>query len=1178
MDGVWGRPTGQALSITPTAHLRNEDNKIPIKTGNVDAGSRSDRSLNAATISIDSQSHQNNNTQNIGSVYEHDATFQPCPSLETCVATERAQLDSKKRKSPMPSLSMPAKKIRVGEGATRFSRSSGSHQLPAEIWQHIFTFLPPKMLGRLLSVDRCFNYLLDPFPKISYDARPSIVTGSLSALRPEVIWQFSRRRFWPTMPTPLRDHTELRMWQLACQIRCPSCDVTSGHRDIGSPSEKKYAIARVIWPFALTACDACLAKMTIKEVDLLLSSQIPSFLIPALPFVFIGDNMSVISSAMLQTGQVSMTSPITKTFLSSHVAVIQEEFASVRRMGGATVEEWLKGLEGRGKEHRADSLRWEKFEMSGGLARIRQRLSSQHTDVNGESNEALKASKISNPCSTVKREGESIELSGRSESSVTTLATQASSLTRTREGSVSQPVSEHQIRLQANAISNKTREKAEEMKAARRAEIENRSMRLEPPIPAQILARIPAFRAAIQITSPLSDTAWDLLKPRLMAQREDLNQPSPFNQETTANSQYTLPKSEDIRDSKTSALESKQQIDKDWDDAQTSLRTRMSALADEFIRDTWKNGRKVNRQSSPQFAADVLLYTRRKFYAAIRQEDSVDRAAGQSPISDIQSGPYTRKLTLENMKWLFDTKVKPFTGSYGREIFYCNGCLNNTKFYGLEGVIQHYAAKHTKSLSLGNAVVHWRAEWPEVPPFHPEPRKLKNQQTSNPPYKPNRVYMEATPTAHEQPFHQEGVLPSYGRPVPHNQYDEVPVQPPYMQGPFTAQPNEYAIPFLQGSAHHPSDSQLVGTTTYQGLPEFPHGAGLFEPTKTVDLNVYQGRGYPSYQSHTNMELQSYHQPQPPTAYHLKLDDIAHNAKVLWRSLAIVRQFPKPIRVFVVIHHVITKFRKRFSEDLALSLFTDGLSSHKDLRPLRNVNGLQCKVCQLSLVMPTDSFKKSYSLLQLVKHFQQHIQLRVTGDPVLDWRTDMVHQPDLPGVLSNLNDILSEVKTIGTRMRSLIKESLTGLAFSESQRILGKVSTNPPIADHKDLDHRSHLPAVHASKKQGPTHQPRLRQPETARHMSQSASDFRTQSMRRKIPKASQSPSMALADLPCAGHKFTNKASVDAETSNTAASTELPSAPIALAGGHDGEPPMNGEDDDFGLMAGLVLQLNQQASS
>ncbi len=70
----------------------------------------------------------------------------------------------------------------------------------------------------------------------------------------------------------------------------------------------------------------------------------------------------------------------------------------------------------------------------------------------------------------------------------------------------------------------RTKEEATELKAWRRAEIERRALLLDPPLPAAVLAHIPSFQAAIQIIAPLDDSAWELLKPRLLAQRADAEQ------------------------------------------------------------------------------------------------------------------------------------------------------------------------------------------------------------------------------------------------------------------------------------------------------------------------------------------------------------------------------------------------------------------------------------------------------------------------------------------------------------------------------------------------------------------------------------------------------------------------------------------------------------------------------
>lgn len=159
--------------------------------------------------------------------------------------------------------------------------------------------------------------------------------------------------------------------------------------------------------------------------------------------------------------------------------------------------------------------------------------------------------------------------------------------------------------------------------------------------------------------------------------------------------------------------------DREWDKFQGPIHARIGGYADEVIRDGWQEGAKVTKENSPRFAAEVLLYVRKRFYNEVAKNEAAARAAGFEPIQDPPNGPYTQRLVLENMKWVCDTKIKPLTDS--RELFLCNGCENNHRFYSFESVLQHYAAKHTTALSSGIIVVNWRAEWPERPPFNPEP-------------------------------------------------------------------------------------------------------------------------------------------------------------------------------------------------------------------------------------------------------------------------------------------------------------------------------------------------------------------------------------------------------------------------------------------------------------------------
>jgi hypothetical protein len=92
---------------------------------------------------------------------------------------------------------------------------------------------------------------------------------------------------------------------------------------------------------------------------------------PALPFVFFTNELHVLPPTTLQNGQPPSTIQITKHFFQHQIEDLKNEFSQVQSMGAATAEEWIKGLEGRGKERRNDAGRWEKWEASGGVARMR---------------------------------------------------------------------------------------------------------------------------------------------------------------------------------------------------------------------------------------------------------------------------------------------------------------------------------------------------------------------------------------------------------------------------------------------------------------------------------------------------------------------------------------------------------------------------------------------------------------------------------------------------------------------------------------------------------------------------------------------------------------------------------------------------------------------------------------
>lgn len=246
---------------TPSSARSPPENETSFETRSAESDSSSYTDLNHTN-------DQGRSKDNNGKIYSVH-TYHPCLGLDSCVEAKapQARIGSKKRKSPAVSTPVSTKKLKLNDYTDSRFQSSSSWQLPTEVWQHIFTFLPPKMLGRLLSVNKHFNSLLSPLSDSSCDTGLSLVTSSLPILRPEVIWQLSRRRFWPTMPAPLRGHTELQMWQLACQSECQfhsRADQLLSSINSPSNSGHKHTATRPIWSFSLRSCVSCLAERTIK--------------------------------------------------------------------------------------------------------------------------------------------------------------------------------------------------------------------------------------------------------------------------------------------------------------------------------------------------------------------------------------------------------------------------------------------------------------------------------------------------------------------------------------------------------------------------------------------------------------------------------------------------------------------------------------------------------------------------------------------------------------------------------------------------------------------------------------------------------------------------------------------------------------------------------------------------
>ncbi|OBT44375.1 hypothetical protein VE00_07069 [Pseudogymnoascus sp. WSF 3629] len=927
--------------------------------------------------------------------------------------------------------------IRTPEGQLPSDKSL----LPAEIWNHIFTFASPRTLGRLLRVNKIFRAYLDPQSPASTSVIAPLSCSVVPLRQPEVIWQASRRLFRPWMPNPLNETTELGMWKLSCNFVCDFCDKRQNPVSSISPDQwhsgPGEAGVRPIWAFAIRACGPCLQLRTIKEIDLLLSSSVPSPLMAALPFIFLTAELHVVASTTLQQGQPPTNMQIGKYFYKPHVEDIKQEFFKVKALGSGTAEEWIKGLETRGKDKGLDLVRWERWESSGGLQRMRSKEPTEANGTNGKVDLRLPAAVPMQPDGLPSHgppglskipvlSKEHLPSTHRILPKNThplpqvpqfpTLPQRFESPSQIGFGPFPRP-------FPPQTRHERTKDEADKLKAARRAEIERRCLLLDPPITKNVLAHMASFQAALQIIKPFDDNAWEMLKPRLLSQYADAKQREDDRAALTRAVQVKL---DERLYQDGQAREAKEFIDRVWEDAQSIVRARTSAYADEIIRDGWAFGKKVNKETSPRFAAEVLLYVRKRFYAEIAKEDAQSKATGQELQADSPSGAESRKLSLENMRWVFDTKIKPHTEQYRKELFLCNGC-ENFKWYAFEGVCQHYASKHTSDLSSGSIIVHWKAEWPEEPPFNPEPSLEKG--ATVPATSSVAPYMNGALTAPPVSTHggyQTGVAPI--PPNPHNPqafYNSIPGQyadPHHALDQYTTQvqatyvpPASFqAYPGFPGPQYQAQQEAAYQPYPYSGFEPPYSGAPPVVYDTSQAAPVYQGANFEAPAS-----IQTQHSVPPPEIpshippiiyrteeYKAQLQDIALIAKGLWNSTSGVKDMPGSVRVYTILYHILQRSREKYADDPPLKMLIDGLQNNKDMRPVRNVNGLACKTCTIerankpinphtvSSKGTSASDRKLFSFPQLLNHFQStHIENPKATAPSLDWTKDMVELPD-----------------------------------------------------------------------------------------------------------------------------------------------------------------------------------------
>ena len=542
---------------------------------------------------------------------------------------------------------------------------------------------------------------------------------------------------------------------------------------------------------------------------------------------------------------------------------------------------------------------------------------------------------------------------------------------------------------------------AAEVRARRQQEIEARCLELSPPLLPNVLQHIPAFKASIVIAVPLNEQAWGNLLPKLLEQREEAEE----KERVKAEGQIKLQKQiEDKKACDTLQRELKEKKEREWEESQAPVKEKLDQYAAEII-NLWlsripaNQHPSVSRESALRFAPEILVQVRKRFYD---ENPYTPQDPNHCIILDPNSAhgattldtPTGKRLMLENMKYVFDTKIKPITDQARKELFLCSGCESNPKFYGFEGVIQHYAAKHTNLMSLGSVIVHWKSDWPYFPPFVLDPVAAASGLKHMPHASHHQFQVNNHPnttstfgtynTTHRMGMHMSAQMEISHQTMITNGY---PNESTYLSGVYAAFP-----------------------VSQQQYPVHQHD-GLMQ---TINLNTpIQALVPPTF---TPYQQQSETQ-------RAQFEEIAVTAREAWFQLNGIKDLPSSVRVHYVIQKVVKAFQAKFPPLLPqLNMFIETLREHNLMKPMRNVNGLQCLACTINPPHPTSSstaihpIGRVFTLISLIQHFEVVHVVRNRSPIKMDWKTQMIRLPEAR-VIGMLRDAMG----MGEEKLKLLKE-------------------------------------------------------------------------------------------------------------------------------------------------------------
>jgi len=814
------------------------------------------------------------------------------------------------------------------------------------------------------------------------------------------------------------------------------------------------------------------SRLTVQETSLLFSTA--SALRPALPFALVTKDSNYIPAHILQSTTTPPDVEIGKYYYKKHVEDITQELNDALSLGPAAAEEWSKGLDAKGKERMKVAENWEKWEAR--HQQERSRAASAVPSVGARSHKEPSKSPMRQMPSPIIHTPVPL---GQYISAIPFVSTTfgafqqfdttppVPSLTTTAPSSQyaqpRPPTVPPQIYTPQPGQTGSTQPShqrnlhdANEAKACRKTDIERRCQQMSPPIPPNILRHMDSFKAAIQISQPMNDYAWSVLQPRLLAQLPAAQQ-AEANHVSHAASLSTKPA--DRRFQEVNSKEAKEAMDREWEDLQRPIRDKLSAIADDFINQDWDQGKALTFESCPKFAADLLAHVRRKFHEAASTEIEAAHTQRQGSTDDAGTKP---KLVLENMKWVYDNKIKPLTEQFRKDLFFCNGqdCESSTRPYGFEGVVQHFGAKHTHAFSSGNIVVAWReAEWPEETPFHPDPISVQpfhNGHSSNPSGYAGQFggYSRAGTATPHMPLHLPQASPG---PYGYGGHYNGPFHPPQAPGAPLAgyeYGQQYGTPvdnYAFAAMGPPGYGSQMGNGSYMPSPAMINPAVAPPPSMPP----------PGPTAPDTLPDSTEDASHSTSLFDKQVSTVIEMSQEIWKQTSGIKDMPNSLRIYVLLHRVISKFHVEFNHEPNLTHFIDAFSNHEIPKGLKLAPGLSCKACQLETshqltgayyAKPTE--RKTYTVLNLLSHFRtQHLAPQpysaIYGQqsPPMDWKEDMIELPSdrfISGFIHAPGMDDDKLLMIATIFPSLFPMPLPKIGVIDSNGL-----ASPPLSGSKD---------------------------------------------------------------------------------------------------------------------------------